>query len=81
MALGAIAALRQAGLRVPHDVQVAGFDDIPTLRDHTPSLTTVHLPLHEMGERVVDMAFTATGGALLTETVPCEVVLRDSTRL
>ena len=43
MALGAIAGLRSLGLSVPADAQVAGFDDIPTLRDFTPALTTVRL--------------------------------------
>ena len=40
----------------PDDVQVAGFDDIPTLRDLTPGLTTVRLPLQSMGEQAVALA-------------------------
>jgi LacI family transcriptional regulator len=49
MALGAIAAFRHAGLRVPDDVRVAGFDDIPTLRDFSPGLTTIRFPLEDVG--------------------------------
>ena len=56
MALGAITAMRSLGQRVPDDVRVAGFDDIPTLRDYAPSLTTFRLPLQEMGERAAELA-------------------------
>lgn len=49
MAIGAVAALRAEGLKVPRDVMVAGFDDIETLQDFRPPLTTVHLPLEELG--------------------------------
>ncbi|MDO0927617.1 LacI family DNA-binding transcriptional regulator [Streptomyces sp. TG1A-8] len=51
VALGACAALRDAGLRVPEDVSVAGFDDLPFSVDAVPSLTTVRLPLAEAGAR------------------------------
>ena len=50
MAVGALARLRAAGLAVPGDIALAGFDDIPTLRDVYPPLTTVRLPLKRMGE-------------------------------
>jgi LacI family transcriptional regulator len=81
MAIGAIAALREAGLRVPEDVQVAGFDDIPTLRDSVPALTTVRLPLTELGERAVELTLGDGSGAPGVVSVPGEVVLRESTRL
>ncbi len=50
MAVGALARLRAAGLDVPGDIALAGFDDIPTLRDVYPPLTTVRLPLKQLGE-------------------------------
>lgn len=82
MAIGAIAAWRELGLSVPRDVCIAGFDDIPTLRDHTPSLTTVALPLEHIGARAVELALCPdSGGEDLRERVPGDVVLRDSTRL
>lgn len=56
MAIGALAALRDHGLRVPEDVSLAGFDDIPVVRDLSPPLTTVALPLAEMGEAVMALA-------------------------
>ena len=48
-AMGAIRALRQAGLRVPDDVSVVGFDDIQNAEFQNPALTTVRQPLREMG--------------------------------
>jgi LacI family transcriptional regulator len=77
MAVGAMAAVRDAGLSVPHDVAVAGFDDIHTLRDVSPGLTTVRIPLDEISE-----AATALALGRKDETpapVRGEVVLRDST--
>lgn len=78
MAVGAMAAARDAGLRLPRDVGVAGFDDITTLRDVVPALTTVRVPLYEMGvtamRRVLDRATTPG-----VQRIPCEVVIRDST--
>ena len=53
MAIGAIAGFRELGLRIPEDIAVAGFDDIETLRDFTPALTTVQLPLAELGRQAV----------------------------
>src|ERR1700739_847963 len=49
-AIGAIRALMEQGLRVPQDISVLGFDDIPGAAFHTPSLTTVRQPLNRMGE-------------------------------
>ncbi|MFF8945289.1 LacI family DNA-binding transcriptional regulator [Streptomyces sp. NPDC014864] len=51
VALGACAALRDSGLRIPEDVSVAGFDDLPFSVDAVASLTTVRLPLAEAGAR------------------------------
>ncbi|MEO5823877.1 MAG: LacI family DNA-binding transcriptional regulator [Vicinamibacteraceae bacterium] len=53
-ALGAIRAIREAGLRVPEDVSVVGFDDIASAAYQNPGLTTVRQPLYEMGQRAAD---------------------------
>jgi LacI family transcriptional regulator len=82
MAIGAIAAWRELGLCVPRDVCVAGFDDIPTLRDHTPTLSTVILPLEHIGARAVELALRLDAGSDgMRAQVAGDVVLRDSTRL
>jgi LacI family transcriptional regulator len=78
MAMGAVAALRDSGLRVPEDVAVAGFGDIAALRDVVPGLTTVRLPLAEMGRRALHLAFGA-GPGQRRERITGTVVLRDST--
>lgn len=49
MAIGCMAALAAAGLRVPEDIALAGFDDIPIARYVAPALTTVHVPIVELG--------------------------------
>ena len=51
MAIGAMAAFREAGVRVPDDIAVAGFDDIANARYANPPLTTVHVPVYEIGNR------------------------------
>jgi LacI family transcriptional regulator len=77
MAVGAMTAVREARLRIPSEVQIAGFDDIPTLRDLSPGLTTVRLPLQSMGESAVELALG--GGQARSKAVSGEVVLREST--
>jgi LacI family transcriptional regulator len=82
MAIGAIAAWRELGLSVPEDVCVAGFDDIPTLRDHFPALTTVALNLVNIGARAVRLALDSTTDDMRPhEYAPGTVVLRASSAL
>ncbi len=86
MALGALARLRAGGLEVPADIALAGFDDITTLLDVYPALTTVRLPLKRMGEMAANLVLSAAGDAILPGRdqprvipVPGEVILREST--
>ncbi|MBK3563824.1 LacI family DNA-binding transcriptional regulator [Streptomyces sp. MBT62] len=58
LALGAISAIREAGLDVPGDVSVVGFDDVPFATDLTPQLTTVRVPYEELGRTAVRLALT-----------------------
>ncbi|WP_297198049.1 ribose operon transcriptional repressor RbsR [uncultured Pluralibacter sp.] len=55
MAVGVYQALYQAGLRVPQDIAVVGYDDIELARYMTPPLTTVHQPKDELGELAIDV--------------------------
>ncbi|MGW0928239.1 LacI family DNA-binding transcriptional regulator [Streptomyces sp. NPDC002644] len=80
VALGVCAALREAGLRIPEDVSVAGFDDLPFSADAVPALTTVRLPLQEAGARAGRLALgreepPASGVA----GIGAELVVRAST--
>jgi LacI family transcriptional regulator len=61
MAIGALQALRRAGLRVPEDVAVVGFDDVPLAR-HL-GLTTVRVRIAELGERALDRLVSMLSGA------------------
>lgn len=79
MAVGAIAALRDMAVRVPDDVAVAGFDDISTLRDVTPSLTTVRIPLRTMGAMAIEMVLEPAADRRRIRRVKGEVVIRTST--
>jgi LacI family transcriptional regulator len=81
MAIGALAVLRSRGLAVPGQVSVIGFDDMPIAADVTPALTTVRLPLAEIGARAMTLALNpvADGAGPRVEEVPAELVRRDST--
>ncbi|AGM04368.1 LacI family DNA-binding transcriptional regulator [Amycolatopsis keratiniphila] len=80
MAIGAMSALRDAGVSVPGEMSIAGFDDIPVVRDLTPALTTVALPLEKLGERAMDLALKASPGTRpRVVKMSGEVVLRRST--
>jgi len=59
MAIGALSALREAGIAVPGDMAVAGFDDITIARYLNPPLTSVHVPIAELGERAMAKLITA----------------------
>jgi len=80
MAVGALARLRAEGISVPGDIGLAGFDDLPTLRDVYPPLTTVRLPLARMGEMAARLVLSeASADRPRVVPVPGEVILRDST--
>lgn len=80
LALGALRRLGALGIDVPGEVSVAGFDDIPTAALTAPSLSTVRLPLREMGRRGFEHADLALAGdAPPSQVLPTEVILRGST--
>ena len=82
MALGALAELRRQGLGVPDDVSVAGFDDIPGLEFIHPKLTTVHVPMAELGAAGVHRLMRHLDGDDKSTTIrlhPVELMVREST--
>jgi LacI family transcriptional regulator len=78
MAVGALAALREAGLRVPEDVSLVGFDDIPTVSDVMPRLTTIRVPMREMGRRSMEIAIGGRDHPPRVIVLPVELVERES---
>jgi DNA-binding LacI/PurR family transcriptional regulator len=84
MAIGALKAAHEAGLRVPEDISLAGFDDIILGRFSCPSLTTVRQPIELMGRKAIQLLLELIEGHeipkedLLTEITP-ELVVREST--
>ncbi len=80
LAVGALHRLDELDIRVPDELSVAGFDDISMAALVAPSLSTVRLPLREMGRRGFECAENLlTGGHVRPLVLPTEVVLRDST--
>ncbi len=80
LAIGVLQRLSERGVDVPAEVSVAGFDDIPTAALTAPSLSTVRLPLREMGRRGFEHADRLLAGGLPeVQVLPTEVVLRGST--
>jgi DNA-binding LacI/PurR family transcriptional regulator len=81
-AIGAIRAFQESGFRVPQDISVVGFDDIPAAAFHYPSLTTVRQPLHKMGEIAVEILIARIDGQKdwpREVSVQPEIVQREST--
>jgi DNA-binding LacI/PurR family transcriptional regulator len=80
MALGASKALHQAGLRIPQDISLFGFDDAPSAKWLEPGLSTVYLPIDNMITTAIDQAIKLANG-LSIETLPAftgKLVLRES---
>lgn len=80
MAIGAIHAARDRGLRLPDDLAVVGFDDIPLAEELTPLLTTVRAPLVSMGERAARLlaAKDSLRDSSEVEVLPVELIRRKS---
>jgi LacI family transcriptional regulator len=78
-ATGLCTALREGGVSIPDQVSVAGFDDIPIVRDLTPSLTTVALPLHDMGVKALEAALVEDADYPDELLIAAELIERAST--
>lgn len=75
MAIGALKGLRQAGLGVPEDVAVVGFDDVPLAVVMEPALTTVRQPIEELGRKAVEMLLSLLGEGDSPLTAPRRIIL------
>jgi DNA-binding LacI/PurR family transcriptional regulator len=80
MALGLLNSLHEAGLRVPHDVSVVGFDDVPEAPYYIPPLTTVRQDFAELGRRGVQLVLAQlSGGQMRPPPVPPQLMVRGTT--
>ena len=80
IAIGAMRAVSEAGLRVPHDVAVIGFDDIPAASLTSPPLTTIMQDLKEAGELLVETLLAAIEDhPNANRSIPAKLVVRAST--
>ena len=82
MALGCLFALSQAGVRVPQDIALAGFDDIPLARYAHPAITTMRVDAVELGRRAVRLLLSRSGATADPDIepglLPTELVVRAS---
>jgi DNA-binding LacI/PurR family transcriptional regulator len=80
MAIGVLHAFAEAGVRVPDDISIVGFDDIPEAGYFNPALTTVRQDFQAIGQRAIDLV-TATleGAPASVPLLPTELIIRDST--
>jgi LacI family transcriptional regulator len=85
MAIGALKALRQAGLRVPEDVALVGFDDVPIAAAVEPALSTVRQPIERLGSMATELLLTLIEDNATEEqasvhriVLPAELVVRQS---
>jgi LacI family transcriptional regulator len=81
MAVGALRALREAAIRVPHDMAIVSFDGLPASEKAVPPLTTIRQPVADTGARAVRMLndlVTGAARAPMVEIMPVELVIRES---
>ncbi|PWW05463.1 LacI family transcriptional regulator [Paenibacillus cellulosilyticus] len=81
MALAAIQAFHDNGIRVPDDISIIGFDDIPIASQFIPSLSTVRLPIYDMSKEAVNQIVGMCSSGTSTphsSAFPTELIIRDS---
>jgi len=76
LAIGALKAAKEMGLRVPEDVSITGFDDIEIASLAEPALTTVHVPHREMGRRAAGMLIDMVKTGLTPHGVELQTDIR-----
>ena len=81
MALGSLKALNEAGLQVPRDVSLVGFDDLPESQYLTPALTTARQDFHEVGEQALLILFGLINNrkSRMNVAIKPEILIREST--
>jgi LacI family transcriptional regulator len=77
MAIGALSAFNEIGIRVPDEIALVGFDDIPIARFLSPPLTTVRVPIAELGRRSLE-ALLDSSRRKVSQTLETLLVVRQS---
>jgi LacI family transcriptional regulator len=82
MAVGAMDAAREAGMRIPDDLRLAGYDDVEAATLISPALTSVHTPSYEAGrtagELLLDRMTGRHGPGQRSVVLPCRLIVRGS---
>ena len=81
VAIGVIQAIRKAQLKIPQDIALVGFDDIPWAAYLSPGLTTIRLPAQEIGQQAAKLLITFLEGNTPSKTkifLPTKLIIRDS---
>lgn len=82
LAAGAMVGVQRAGFKVPNDVSVMGMDDLPQAAFYNPPLTTIHIPMREIGASALDLLLDGIGGLSRPARrieLACHIVERKST--
>lgn len=83
MSFGAIQAIQEAGLRVPEDIAVVSFDDLPAAARHKPALTAIRQPIHQMGsiaaQTLIDQLENKDTATPKRIILPTELIVRETT--
>ncbi len=82
LAVGAVDGLHRCGYKVPGDVSVIGMDDLPQAAFHNPPLTTIHIPMREIGGVALDLLLDSVDGMMTPPQrieLACRIVERQST--
>jgi alanine racemase len=82
IAIGAMEAARELGIRLPDDLSIVGYDDIPAARWTQPRLTTVHQPVREKGKLAVELLVARVEGSINIQqhALPTRLIERDSVK-
>ncbi len=83
MALGALEAFKERGIRVPEDISIVGFDDVPVAAQLNPSLSSVRLPIYDMSQaavhKIIEMCQQGTS-SFSTTSFPTKLIARESSK-
>jgi LacI family transcriptional regulator len=79
MAMGVLSTLRERRIAVPHQVSVVGFDDVSVAADLAPSLTTIRLPMTDMGRMALELALKPQAARPRRRAIGHQLIVRDST--